>query len=286
MTGDVSDFRARSATSTGSRLNAAPERDTGLHHEERGSGFPLLLLHAGVADSRMWDEQSQVLASHYRVIRFDLRGFGRSPVPPRSCAHYEDAMALLDQLGHPRAFLVGASFGGTVAMDAALAYPERVAGLVLAAPALGGYEPSSEALLSFFAREERALERGDLDGATEIDLEMWVDGHGGSPARVPAVLRERVRVMQREAFAVPRPQGASQSPLERPALGRLREIRARTLVMVGALDVPEFRDIADTVARGIPGARKIVVPEVAHLLSMEKPAWFSETVLRFLAGLT
>jgi 3-oxoadipate enol-lactonase len=256
----------------------------GLHYEESGSGAPLLLIHAGVADGRMWDDQIPALSPRFRVIRPDLRGFGRSPLPPRAFCHHEDLIGLLRSLGHGRACLVGASFGGAVAIDAAIAHPDAVSALVLVSPALGGYEPTSEILSTFAAREEEALERGDLDGATELNLKLWVDGPGGNPDRCPAGLRERIRVMQRHAFAISAPDGVSVDRLQPPAVGRLAEVRCRTLVVSGALDVPEFLDIAAMVAAGIPGAETVTAPDAAHLPSVEKPQWFNSLVLGYLDG--
>jgi 3-oxoadipate enol-lactonase len=256
----------------------------GLFYDQHGDGPPLLLIHAGVADGRMWDDQIPALSPLYRVIRPDLRGFGHSPLPPRAFCHHEDLTGLLRALGHRRACIVGASFGGAVAIDAAIAHPEAVSSLILVSPALGGYEPTSEVLSTFSAREEEALERGDLDGATELNLKLWVDGPEGNPDRCPAGLRERVRAMQRHAFSLPAPEGVSIARLDPPAIGRLGEIRCRTLVVSGALDVPEFLEIASIAATGITGAETVTAPDAAHLPSMEKPQWFNSLVLGYLDG--
>lgn len=259
----------------------APVNGAELYYETAGSGHPLLLIHAGVADSRMWGEHFDDFARRYRVIRYDLRGFGRSMVPAGAYAGYEDAAGLLDFLEIARAHVVGISFGGRVALDLALAYPERVSALVLGAPSVGGHRPSAE-VLQFIEEEDVALERGDLDAATELNLRMWVDGPYRAPEQVDAGVRRRVGEMQRHAFTIPEPDGAQERPLAPPAIERLSEVRVPTLVLVGDQDIPDKVMMAERLAAEIPGARKAVIPGVAHMLSMEKPAVFRQLVLDFL----
>ncbi|MFN8457121.1 MAG: alpha/beta fold hydrolase [Anaerolineae bacterium] len=265
-----------------SQSGFAPINGAKLYYEVAGQGPSLLLMHAGVADSRMWDEQVAALAQHCQTIRYDLRGFGQSLLPRGTFAHYEDVAGLLDFLGVEKVAVRGASFGGSVALDFALAYPARVEALVLSAPAVSGYELTSTELLRFVAEEEAALERGDFDAATELNLRMWVDGPQRQPGQVRPAVRERVRVMQRQAFANPVPAGVALQSLEPPALTRLAEIQAPTLVMVGDLDVPEFIELAGLVRAGISGAEKVVIAGTAHLPSLEQPELFNRVVLDFL----
>lgn len=253
-----------------------------LYYETAGQGDALLLLHAGVADSRMWDAQFEAFARHYWGIRYDLRGFGRSLMPAGTFAHHEDVAGLLDVVGVDKTYVLGASFGGAVALDFTLAYPERVSGLVLCAPNVGGYELSTEELIGFWTAEEAALERGDIEAATELNVRLWVDGPQRQPEQVDAAVRERVCDMQRQAFMLPVPEGIEEQELLPPAIERLAEIRVPTLIIVGEQDVPEFIELADIVARGINGAEKVMIVGVAHVPSMEKPALFNHIVLDFL----
>lgn len=259
----------------------APVNGAELYYETAGSGYPLLLIHAGVADSRMWNEHFGNFARRYRVIRYDLRGFGRTMMPTGAYASYEDAAGLLDFLGVAQAHVVGISFGGRIALDLALAYPERVSALVLGAPSVGGHQPPEE-VRRFAEAEDDALERGDLDAATELNLRMWVDGPYRAPDEVDPAVRRRVGEMQRHAFAIPEPDDAEERPLAPPAIKRLDEIQAPTLVLVGDQDIPDKLMVAERLAAEIPGAQKAVIPGVAHMLSMEKPAEFRELVLDFL----
>ena len=252
-----------------------------LYYEVSGEGRPLLLLHAGVGDSRMWEPQWDEFASRYLVIRTDLRGYGRTEVSPGLFSYHEDVAALVRHLGDETAVVVGLSFGGLVAIDFALAYPEILSALVLGAPAVSGWEPSEE-LERFSTEEDELLGRGDLAGAAELNLRTWVDGLHRAPDQVDPAVRERVREMQMDVFGVDVPDDAEDEPLEPPAMKRLEEIRVPTLIITGELDQPDFLEIADTLATRIPGAVKVVIPGVAHLPSMEKPERFNRIVLDFL----
>ena len=138
-----------------------------LYYEVAGEGSPLLLLHAGIADSRMWDDQFPIFAQHYRTIRYDLRGFGQSRWEAGTFAAYEDPAALFQALGVQKAHVIGLSFGGKIALDFALTHPEQVASLVLVAPSVGGVQPS-EQIRRFFEEEDALFEKGDLQGAMEL----------------------------------------------------------------------------------------------------------------------
>src|ERR1017187_2379910 len=146
-----------------------------LYYEIAGEGHPLLLLHAGIADSRMWDDQFPIFAQYYRTIRYDLRGFGQTQWEAGSFANYEDPAALFNALDVQKAHVIGISFGSKIALDFALAHPELVASLVLVAPSVGGTQ-SSEQVRRFFQEEDALVEKGDLQGATELNLRFWVAG--------------------------------------------------------------------------------------------------------------
>jgi pimeloyl-ACP methyl ester carboxylesterase len=260
-----------------------------LYYEAAGEGHPLLLLHAGVADGRMWDDPFARFAGQYRVVRYDMRGFGRSPMPAAEFSGHGDVAGLLDALAIDRAHLVGLSFGGSVAIDFALAYPQRVSALVLCAPDVGGLEAAgedvyapSDALKRYWAEESEALQRDDLRAATEANVRMWVDGPDRTPEQVDPVVRQRVYKMQHHAFTIPTPEGARRCPLAPPAFARLGEIRAPTLVLVGDQDVPDFQKRSELVAARIPNARRVVMPGVAHMINMERPDEFNRLVLEFL----
>jgi pimeloyl-ACP methyl ester carboxylesterase len=258
----------------------APVNGAQLYYEVVGAGPPLVLLHAGIADSRQWDDQVPALAQHYRTIRYDLRGFGQTVMPAAPYSHAGDLRALLRFLGVERAVLVGNSLGGATALDVALEAPELVAALVLVAPGLGGYA-FSETTTQQWAAIDAALDREGVARAVELELRMWVDGPHRDPDQVDPAVRERARVMNTAAYA-PAPAEAVRQRLEPPAIDRLAEIRAPTLVVVGAGDVPDMLTIAELLAARIAGAQRVVLPIVAHLLPLEEPATFNRIVLDYL----
>lgn len=248
--------------------------------EEVGEGEPVVLLHAGIGDSRMWDGQVAALAGRFRVIRYDARGFGRSEAARGSFSPRADLAAVLAALGVGRAHLVGLSMGGAVALDAALEVPDLVASLVLAATRPSGLEPSA-ALRDGWAVVDAAVAVGELDRANELELAMWVDGPNRSPGEVDPAVRELVRAMNGPLLAGP-DEGEERS-LEPPAAGRLGDVRVPTLVLVGDQDQPDVLAGADLLARDIPGARRETIAGTAHVPNLERPEEFNRLVRAFLA---
>lgn len=193
-----------------------------------------------------------------------------------------DIAALLDYLQVEAADLVGASFGGSVTIDFALAFPQRVTSLVLAAPAVGGYRFESAQMLDFFEAEEQALARNDIETAVELNLKMWLDGFGRQPGTVSREVREQVREMQWTIFSQMQGEHGEEEGLSPSAIDRLEQIPCPTMVIVGEQDLPEFGSLSQQVARRIPNATHVILPGVAHLPSMEKPEEFNPLVLEFL----
>lgn len=259
--------------------------------EAAGEGSDVLLIHAGVADSRMWDELFPVLAKRFRCIRYDVRGFGRSTFPGGPYSHVADLDGLFRAAGVDSAAVVGASAGGQIAIDFSLVHPTKVTCLVLAASALGGHE-WSRMVREFGGAEDAALDAGDIDAAVELNLQLWVDGPRRGEDAVSPEVRETVRQMQRLAFEkqlvayeqTPPPMPVGE--LDPPAAYRLGEIQVPTLVIVGDQDVPDFREIAERMAGDIPNAKKVEMNDAAHMLTLEKPAEFNDHVLKFLEGAT
>jgi len=243
----------------------------------------VLFVHEGIADRRMWDPQvAPFVTAGYRVVRCDLRGFGESEAPTEAWSNVADAHELLTSLGVERATLVGGSLGARVALEYALTHPEQVEALVLMGPGLRDMERTPE-LERGWAEEEAAIEAGDVDGAVEVNLRMWVDGPSRGPGQVDSDVRERVREMQRRALDVQlaAPE-VGEEPFDPPAGARLGEIGCPTLVLVGDLDQPAVLMVAERLVEGIPGARKAVMAGTAHAPSMERPDEFNHLVLGFL----
>jgi 3-oxoadipate enol-lactonase len=248
-----------------------------------GDGPPVILLHAGIVDRGMWDDVVPLLADAFRVIRYDARGFGESSRPPDGeFARWDDLFAVMDAAGADRAHLVGVSQGAETALDATLAAPERVDHLVLVGAGMRGW-PFRDELNARWQAEVDAWERGDLDGCAEVSMGTWVDGPMRTPADVDPVIRRRAWQMQRRAIDLENDDAQAKS-LEPPAAERLGELKAPTLVAVGELDQPDMVAIAEKLAAEIPGARHEVLPGVAHLPPMEKPAEFAPLVREFLGS--
>lgn len=252
-----------------------------LYYEEAGRGHPLILLHAGIGHVHFWDEQWEPFAREYRVVRYDLRGFGKSVRPPGPFNMRSDLYRLMRFLGIERAHLVGASMGGGIAIDFALEHPGMVDALVAVVPGLSGGPQPSEETNRAWQEIEAAKQAGDLDRADELMMRMWVDGPRRQPRDVDSSVRTHVRQMLHDN----RPAGLAEGTpvrLDPPARGRLAEIHAPTLVIVGDLDVPTILENGDILTAGIAGARKIVMRGVAHAPNLERPEEFNRIVLDFL----
>lgn len=244
-----------------------------LWYEEAGSGPPLVLLHAGILDARMWDEHVAALAERHRVVRYDLRAFGRSDRPSGPFSHVDDLLALVDAVEAERAALLGLSLGGRVAVDFSLTHPARVRALVLVASGLGGF-----AFNAFtpeqLAELEETFERGELERVVDLELEVWA----------PLGVDDRLRRIARDQAHVNALDDDLEQRIAPPAIERLSEIRAPTLVLTGDRDVPAIADIGDVLEREIAGARRVVVEDADHLLPLRKPDEFTRLVLDFLAS--
>jgi 3-oxoadipate enol-lactonase len=227
-------------------------------------GRRVVLLHSGLGDSRQWSRQVVALGGAFDVLTPDLPGFGTAPMPTEPFSFVDAVTPLLP------AALVGNSFGGAIALRTALAHPQLVERLVLVGSGLPGWEWSAE-LQDHFAREEAAVERGDLDAAAELNMEFWVaPGH-----------RDELRPQQRRSLEL---QTAHDEPeLIWPAMAPLETLTTSTLVVVGDEDKDDFRRIAEHLASSIPGARLEVVPGAGHLVGIDRPDELNALLLEFLA---
>jgi 3-oxoadipate enol-lactonase len=228
-----------------------------------------VLVHAGIADSRMYRQQVETLAPARTV---DLPGFGRTPLEPDSL---DDRAFVRNALPDEPVTLIGTSLGGRIALELALEAPDRVVGLVLVGPGLPGHEWSDE-VRAFGAEEEEALERGDLDAAVYANVRLWLADD------VDPEVRALVAEMQRNAFVLQQGHDYKDVPLDPPASERLAEVQAPTLVVTGDEDVRDIHEIADKLVAGIPGAARATIAGSGHLPSLERPDEFDRVVLAFL----
>jgi 3-oxoadipate enol-lactonase len=252
-------------------------------HDVHGEGPPVVLLHAGLTDSRLWEAQLGSFPQSHTVLRVDLPGFGNSPFETNPVSFRGAVRDAMDAEGIDRAALVGVSLGGNTALELTLESPERVSALVLVGAGLPDHD-WSEDVTSFFAAEEEALERGDLDAAVEANLQMWFAGPHRSLDALDPAQRELVGEMQRQAFRQQKGhEDVRMLRLEPPESERLADVDVPTLVLTGDGDVADIHRIAERLAAGIPGAERATIADAAHLPSLERPEEFDRIVLDFLA---
>lgn len=254
-----------------------------LYYELAGEGQPIVLIHAGVADSRQWNFEFEHLSGDFRALRYDMRGYGRSAPVEGEFSHLSDLRTLLDELGFDqRLVLIGCSMGGTLAMNFALAHPSRVEALVMV-----GSGPSGLSLdvpgHPKQADAEVAYEAGDLDRLAELEAQIWFDGMGRSAAEVNQDMRALALEMNRQALAHEAEQLGKRLPdAETPAAERLGQLKVPTLIVVGEYDLPYLHAAADYMLERLPAARKVDIPDAAHLPNMDQPRRFQGAVDAFL----
>jgi 3-oxoadipate enol-lactonase len=247
---------------------------------DEGSGPPIVLLHAGVADSSSWDDVvPRLIAAGYRAIRYDARDFGKSFTEPVEYSAREDLWSVMDTCGIKRAMLVGNSMGGSTCIDAALERPDRVVALILAGTGLSGFDadgtPAEERA---FEEIDRSFREGRYLDAVETRVRIWVDGVDQSPERVASTVREHARAMILPVASVEGPK-AKRRPLAPAASDRLRELGARTVIVVGEHDTSIIHGIAAKLESELPDVRVVRLADTAHMIGMERPSELAAVVV-------
>jgi 3-oxoadipate enol-lactonase len=245
-----------------------------LWYDEAGDGDAVLLVHGGLGDSGLWEPVVPFLAERFRTIRTDLRFFGRSTGPAVPWSWKDDVVGVLDGLGVERAALVGLSLGGRIALDVALAHPDRLWAVVGVAPGLAGHDGAAYSEEQG-ARYDAAEAAGDLDAAMEVDFEVWA----------PLGADDRIRRLWRTTpDANPLPDGVGPlAPAGPPAKERLGELAVPTLVVTAAHDPAGFREIGPLVAQAAPGASHVEL-DSDHYVTLREPELLSRVLLEFLAA--
>ena len=257
-----------------------------LYYDICGSGPFLVLTHAGFVDSDMWDSQWEDFTRSYRSIRYDMIGYGKSSPAQGPRCRRDDLYHLLQQLGVERAMFLGCSMGGELILDLALEHPQMAAALVLVSSIPSGFQlqgaPPAN-LLEMIA----ATQQGDKERASALQIRIWVDGPYRQPEQVDGRVRKQAAAMNRISVANETWTRADLQPLRPlvpPAIERLEQVCVPTLIIDGALDDPEILRAGELMHKQIPGAKKIILPESAHVPNMEKPVEFNQAVLSFLNG--
>lgn len=265
----------------------APVYKGSLYYEVAGSGLPLLLIHAGVADCSMWDDQVAYFSRNYKVIRYDTRGYGRSRTETTQFSNRQDILDLFKHLGVEKAVLIGISRGGQIAIDFTIEHPEHVLALVAAAPGISGYEynpdndPQVKQEHELFNRMDELWDKKAWEELADLQVRVWADGASQPEGRADPKLRKYMHekvladLMRQDGEATP-------IPLNPPAINRLGEISQPALIMVGEYDTRGALAVIDELECRLPHNRKVGIPGVAHMIPMEKPDIFNQLVTEFL----
>lgn len=261
---------------------------TQLYYETLGDGHPLVLIHGGFMDRRMWDDQFRAFAEYYRVIRYDVRGFGKSELPQMPYTDRQDLYDLLNSLGVEKTYLLGLSLGGAIAIDFTLEHPDMVEALTLVGSPVPGFPV--ELLYTEEQLEQQRSRWAPLDKAIqERNVPAMVEALMQDPTLVPSpnypVARQRVRNNLSGYSFVWVLDPAPRLDLDPPAYGRLAEIHVPTLIVLGSEDDSRLFKDADKLEQDIAGSRRITIAETRHMPNIEKPEEFNAIVLDFLGGL-
>ena len=259
-----------------------------IHAVDEGSGPPIVLLHAGIADLRAWDAMvPHLVAAGYRVIRYDQRGYGQTVTEDVEFSNRADVIAVMDACGVGQAVLVGNSRGGMITFDTAIEFPDRIVAAIGVGAGIGGFDggATSEELELF--EEGEALEETDPidpDAVADFDVRFWVDGPGQPADRIPSAIREAVREMDR-AHNLPGIVDGRPIVLDPPAVDRLGELTCPALAVAGVLDASESVATARHLEATAPNATALIWDDVAHMIGMEQPKRLANAIVEFLAPL-
>lgn len=252
-----------------------------IHYEVKGNGFPVVLIHAGIVNMGMWDDQMDAYAQYYRPIRYDIRGWGNSVDEDVAYSNHGDLRALLAYLEVDQAVLIGASFGGSIAIDLTLEHPDLVKALVLVGSGLGGYEFTNQGFEKDLEALRATYSSGDKALSAEYSARIWFDGQGRDKEMVSVPIRARALEMILHTTELP-DEGGEMHELEPQAIDRLDEITRPVLIVLGEQDRQDIFNIYQLMRDSISQAELAIIDDAAHLPNMEKPDEFNRVVLDFL----
>ena len=245
--------------------------------EIAGQGEPVVLIHGFTLDRSMWDDQMPALTPHFRVIRYDARGFGQSSLPREQYTHHDDLNALLDVLDIPSAHVCGLSMGGGIALRFACVYPHRVRSLMLVDSTLPGHPLPPETGARLGAVYAAAREEG-LDAARE----SWLTHPLFAPCTEQPDVAERMKRMVGDYSGWHWVNDEPAAELDPPVTARLKQITAPTMVVVGERDIADFQTFARRMVDEIPEAELATIPNAGHMSNMEAPEIFNQVLVDFL----
>ncbi|HEX8183219.1 MAG TPA: alpha/beta hydrolase [Blastocatellia bacterium] len=256
---------------------------TKLYYEIMGEGHPLVMISGGsLLDRRGWDNQFIPFSEKYKVIRYDVRGIGKSDDPVDTYSPLEDLHELLKALNVESAYLMGLSLGGRLAIDYTLEHPEMVDALILASSGPSGVTLSDEymkGLGDILAAYAEGGAQGAIRAIMAIESSPQPD-NVAAREKMKQILSDNARVFDTNYSFI-----ALMQQIEPPAIGRLSEIRCPALTIRGGRDHPEHHSMVDILESGIAGVETAIIPDGGHTISVERPEQFNEIVLGFLSKL-
>ena len=256
-----------------------------LYYELSGLGRPFVMIHAGIADCRMWDNEFETFSQSHQALRFDMRGYGKSMPVEGEFNLLDDLETLLAKLEIPKPIiLMGCSMGGGLSIDYALTHPNHVEALILVGSDPAGLELEAPWPDELFAQSEAAFNAGDVDRVAELDMRIWFDGDGRTRNEVDSQARRKAYAMaklviEHELKGIGTHVRKSEA---RPAAERLHELSMPALIVIGQNDLPYLKLAADFMCDKLPAATKLLIPDAGHLPNLEHPALFRTAVLDFL----
>ncbi len=260
--------------------------DADIYYEDTGKGLPLVFIHAGYMDSRMWDNLTAVFSSEYRVIRYDVRGYEKSSKVTKAYSDAEDLKSLMEKLGVQEAVLIGVSNGGRIALDFAVTYPHMVKALIPVDSGLKGYQPSGpeeEKLWENITIDEekylRLRSEGKFREAAEIDVDFW------SNATVGELRESLLNIAEENVFTDETDPDIFQVSPTPPAFEKLNSLKMPVLIIVGSRDTPPLIAMSKRYHQLIKGSKFLVIEGADHLPSITRPEEFRNAVFDFLREL-
>ncbi len=254
---------------------------TNIHYELRGEGTAVTFIHAGIVNMQMWDAQMDDFAAKHHTLRYDVRGWGETIWNDAPYSNHEDLFALLQHVGIEKTVIVGCSWGGKIALDFALAYPDMVTALVLVGTGLGGYKWTMDGFADKAAMISAAMERDAIAEAAELEAQIWVDGRNRTNPVKNNVRQHAIAMIEN---TLTRPEGSGeQHTINPPAIARLDEIQVPVRIFVGEYDWPDVHTIAELLEEKLPLAEeRTILLDTAHLPNMERPSKFNKIILGWL----
>lgn len=252
-----------------------------IYFETKGEGESILFLHAGIADSRMWDNEFHLLSEKYHVIRLDLPGFGLSDLAGGKYSYSNIINEILVHLGVNHIHIVAASFGGKIAIDFYLEYSEKCLSLALMSPALGGWKDSNF-LQQYEAEEEKLLQEGKIEETSQFNYKTWIL-RNRAPELIEPYVKHLILDMQMNSLTKAEPEYVCKEIETKDNISQIKNIQIPVLIINGDYDVEDFHDIAELMYKEIANVKKHVIFDAAHLANLESPEYFLQLVSEFLS---